>query len=156
MQPLTLEQLRAAARAGGVASVTLKAAGPAFVIAIATRSGGHGLLVTTRSKEPRRFTDLRKAMLLLRDIGIATAVVDAEGWTPDAPADGARRPDRAAALKRAHEAAAHDRWFRAEVERGLREADDPSAILYTHDQVVADTRATIDRIAGKKSRRRAR
>jgi predicted transcriptional regulator len=30
------------------------------------------------------------------------------------------------AVREASEAAAHDAWFRAEVEEGLREADDPS------------------------------
>src|SRR3546814_8246120 len=39
---------------------------------------------------------------------------------------GATRPDAAARMKRAHEAAAHDAWFRAEVDAGIKEADDPA------------------------------
>src|SRR3546814_5478553 len=34
---------------------------------------------------------------------------------------GATRPDAAARMKRAHEAAAHDAWFRAEVDAGIKE-----------------------------------
>jgi hypothetical protein len=156
MQALTLEQLRAASQSGGIESITLRAEGGAFVLAVATRSGDHGLLVTTRRKEPRRFADLRKAMLLLRGLGIATARVDTSDWNPEATGTRAARPDRAVAMKRAHEAAAHDRWFRAEVEQGLREADDASATFISHDRVMADMKTTIDRIARRKRRGRAR
>jgi hypothetical protein len=149
MQILTLEQLRATIRAGGIASVTLKAEGGAFLVAVATRSGSDGLLVTTRTKEPRRFADLRKAMLLLREMGIATVQVDATRWNPDEIGTGTTRPDRAAAMKHAHEAAAHDRWFRAQVEEGLREADDPAAVTLPHEQVMAEMKATIHRVAAK-------
>src|SRR5262245_35993269 len=79
------EPVRSAAQnqAGGITSVTLKAEGGAFVVAVATRSGDDGVLVTTHSEEPRRFTDLRKALLLLREMGIASVQVDATRWNPD-------------------------------------------------------------------------
>jgi len=156
MQTLTLEQLRATARAGGVASVTLKAEGGAFLVTVATRSGGDGLLITTRAKEPRRFADPRKAMLLLREMGIATARFDTSHWHPDKTSTGAPRPDRAVAMKRAHEAAAHDRWFRAQVEEGLREASDRATVTLPHARVMKDMKATIDRMVAKKKGTRAR
>jgi len=156
MQTLTLEQLRAATRAGGITSVTLKAAGRAFLIAVATRGEGDGLLVTTRTREPRRFADLRKAMLLLREIGIATAQVDATDWNPEDRASATRRPDRAAAMKHAHAAAAHDRWFRTQVADGLREADDPRTLTIPHEQVMAEMKTAIDRTASKRRGKRAR
>src|ERR1700689_3206261 len=141
MQTLTLEQLRATAQAGGVASVTLKAAGGTFLVAVATRSGGDGVLITTRTKEPRHFADPRKAMLLLRAMGIATAQLDISQWNPDETTIGTPRPDRAVALKRAHEAAAHDRWFRAQVEQGLREANDPATVMLPHARVMTEMKA---------------
>ncbi len=156
MQTLTLEQLRAAAQAGGIASVTLKAEGGAFFVTVATRSGEEGLLVTTRSREPRRFADLRKAMLLLREMKIAMAQVDARDWNPDETETGTPRPDRAVAMKRAHEAAAHDRWFRAQIEESLREADDPATITLPHEQVMAEVKTAIDRVVAEKSSGRAR
>jgi hypothetical protein len=48
----------------------------------------------------------------LRDLGLARFEVDAAGF--DAAA-GQQRPVRAEALKRAQQAAEHDRWFRAQV-----------------------------------------
>jgi hypothetical protein len=155
MQPLTLGQFRAATTAGGVTSVTLKADGGAFIITIATRNGGDGLLVTTRARQPRRFTDLGKAMLLLRDLGIVTALVDATAWEPELVEGGMPRPDRAAAMKQAHEAVLHDRWFRDQVMEGLREADDPATVPIPHDQVMREMKGVIDRIAGRKTRGRA-
>jgi hypothetical protein len=44
-----------------------------------------------------------------------------------------RRRDASAALKHAHRAAAHDKWFRAEVAKGLAEADDPATPWVSHD-----------------------
>jgi hypothetical protein len=52
-------------------------------------------------------------------------------------------------MKRAHEAAAHDRWFRAQVEEGLREADEPGAVTLPHEQVMAEMKAAIERVAAK-------
>jgi len=77
MQTLSLDQLRAATQAGGIVGVTLKAEGGTFVVAIATRKGDDGVLVTTRTKQLRRFIDLRRAIRLLREIGITTVKVDA-------------------------------------------------------------------------------
>jgi hypothetical protein len=48
------------------------------------------------------------------------------------------RPDTSAALKRAHAAAVHDKWFRAEVEQALQEADDPATEWIPHAVVKAD------------------
>jgi len=156
MQSLSLDQLRAATQAGGIASVTLKADGGAFVVAFATRNGDDGLLVTTRTRRPRRFSDLRKPMLLLLEMGIASMQVDATHRNPDEAAVGTTRPDRSEALKRAHEAAAHDRWFRAQLEEALREADEPGTVSIPHEQVMAEVKAAIDGAATKKNSRRAR
>jgi predicted transcriptional regulator len=42
------------------------------------------------------------------------------------------------AVDREREAREHDAWFRAEVERGLREADDPQVNRLPHDEVRAN------------------
>ncbi|MDA0559692.1 hypothetical protein [Burkholderia pseudomallei] len=41
-------------------------------------------------------------------------------------------------LKLLAEAAAHDRWFREEVQQGLEEASDPGTQWVSHDEVKAD------------------
>jgi hypothetical protein len=76
MQTMTLEQFRAMVDAGGVLSVTLKAQGAGFMVNVETRRG-EAVMVRARDKAPRRFVDPRKAMVLLRDLGIREARVGA-------------------------------------------------------------------------------
>ena len=63
MHSMTLEQLRATAAAGGVAGVTLKGQGGAFMLRIATRSGQDAVLAKARSTEPRRFGNPASAIV---------------------------------------------------------------------------------------------
>jgi predicted transcriptional regulator len=51
-------------------------------------------------------------------------------------------------VQRQREAREHDAWFRAQVQQAL---DDPRPGI-PHDAVIAETRAIIDRITGKKVR----
>ncbi len=121
MQNMTLEQLRSSVDSGGILSVTLKAEGSVFYVNAETRRGEEAVLVTTKSKSPRSFTDPRRALMLLRELGIREARLDARAWNPE-QGDLARysRPDRAVAMKRTHEAVEHDKWFREQVEIGLQ------------------------------------
>lgn len=136
MQQLTLEQFRATVEAGGVIAVTLRAQGAAFAVQAETRRGD-AVLVDSRRKQPRMFMDPRKAMLLLRDMGILNAKLDADAWRPD-QADVMRKPRPAAAaqMKAAHEAVEHDRWFREQVEIGLK--DMREGRVYGADEVFAE------------------
>jgi predicted transcriptional regulator len=52
-------------------------------------------------------------------------------------------------VQRQRETREHDAWFRAEVQRAL----DDSRPGIPHDDVMDDTRAIVDRIAGRKLRR---
>ena len=51
---------------------------------------------------------------------------------------GKTRPDRAEAMRRAHEAAAHDKWFRDQIEEAIKEADDPNTEWVPHEVVKQD------------------
>jgi len=74
---------------------------------------------------------LRKDLKIVRIDGI-----DASRHSePEAGRRG--RPDQAARMRHAHEAAAHDAWFRAEVEAGLEDADDPNTPWIPHEEVMA-------------------
>lgn len=55
------------------------------------------------------------------------------------------RPDAAARMKRAHEAAAYAAWFRAQVDAGIKEADDPATQWVSHEDVM-------DRLAKRRTR----
>lgn len=51
------------------------------------------------------------------------------------------------------ERADYDAWLDADLEQRLREADDPATKWIPHEQVVAETRALIDRIAEARARK---
>ena len=129
MQTMNLEQLKATTLAGGVTGITLRGDGAAFVLHIQTQRG-EAIMVTSR-QQPRRFTDPRRALQVLRGIGWNECRVDAADWrAEDRRLTKTTRPDRSVALKAAHEAAQHDadydRWFRAKAQAAL---DDPRPVI---------------------------
>lgn len=86
-------------------------------------------LAAQRSRQVRLFKRMETLVSYLKDVGISQFDVDAADYA----AESSKRPDRADALKRAHEAAEHDRWFREQVQIGLREADDPSTVWISNE-----------------------
>ena len=139
MLSMTLEQLRATASAGGVVGVTLKGRGSGFFIEIATRSGQDAFLVKARSIEPRRFGSPNSALIVLRDLGIAVAQIDATNWNPDQKEVTQNRDSRAQAMRQAHEAAAYNQWLAGEIQASI---DDPRASI-PHDEVMSEMDADI-------------
>lgn len=146
MHSMTLEQLRATARAGGVKGVTLKAQGGGFFVEIATRSGQDAFLVKARSTEPRRFGNPTSALIVLRDVGIAVAQLDATNWDPDQKDMTRSRRNRAEAMRGAHEAAAYNQWLAGEIQASI---DDPRPSI-PHDEVMAEMDADIAALPRKK------
>ena len=139
MQSMTLEQLRATVSAGGVVGVTLKGRGGGFFLEITTRSGHDAILSKARSTEPRRFGNPTSALVVLRDLGIAVAQLDATDWSPDQKDMSQSRQDRAQAMREAHEAAAYTRWVAAELQASI---DDPRLSI-PHEQVMAEMDADL-------------
>lgn len=95
-------------------------------------------LGTQRTDKPRTWRSLdtcmdylRTELRIVRVDGIDASQYSVEGVHLR------RRQDSAARLKAAHEAAAHDRWFREQVEIGLREADDPATEWVSDDEARA-------------------
>ncbi len=148
MRSMTLEQLRAAVSAGGVMGVTLKGQGCGFFMEIATRSGQDAILSKARSTEPRRFGSPSSALIVLRDIGIAVAKLDATNWNPDQKEVTQSRESRAQAMRGAHEAAAYNQWLAAEIQESI---DDPrSSILHKEVMARMDARIARHKAAGGK------
>lgn len=139
MQSMTLEQLRATASAGGVVGVTLKGQGSGFFMEIATRSGQDAFLVKARSTEPRRFGSPNSALIVLRDVGITVAQLDATNWDPDQKEVTQNRDSRAHAMRQAHEAAAYNQWLAGEIQASI---DDPRPNI-PHDEIMAEMDAGI-------------
>lgn len=146
MQSMTLEQLRAAVGAGGVVGVTLRGQGSGFFVEIATRSGQETVLAKARSSEPRRFGNPASALLVLRDVGIAVARLDATAWDPASKDMRRSRGSQAEALRAVHRAAAHARQLAADIEASLADAR-PNL---SHDDVMAEMEADIAALAARR------
>lgn len=85
-------------------------------------------LAATRG-QPKTFRQFETLASYLKQLGIVEYRVNAAEFEPGATEKTA--PDRRSVtaserMKRAHEAAAHDAWFREQVRLGLAEADDPA------------------------------
>jgi hypothetical protein len=94
-------------------------------------------LAAQRTGKLRLFRKLETVMAYLKALGISRFEVDASGYDAEQAKTHHKRPDRAEALKRAHEAAAHDVWFRDQVQQALDAADRPDAVFIPHEQVKA-------------------
>ena len=83
----------------------------------------------------RSFKKFETLVGYLKGIGIAEYRVNAANYDPAALKTHTIRPDSAARLRSAHEAAAYNKWFLAEVEAGIKEADDPNTVMVQHAEV---------------------
>lgn len=79
MEHFTLEQLRAAIASGAVLSITLEGVGDSFAVRISMRKCV-AVLVTTNSGRRRTFADPRRALSLIKELGIADVKVDTRKW----------------------------------------------------------------------------
>ncbi len=142
MEHVTLAELRATSDAGKVLGVTLKAEGGSFEMQIKTGTGMVTLVKTRSKTAPRRFPDPRKALLLLHEIGIHQTRVDSQNWRPDEP-DSERqpRPDRAQAMKAAHEALSRTDWLQQKLARSIADSEE----RISHDDVMKNAQALIDK-----------
>ena len=91
-----------------------------------------------RSDKPRMWRSLDSCVdYLKRELHIARfELLDATNYS-DVPLVGKSRADASERLRKAHEAAAHDKWFREQVEIGLAEADDPATEWVTNEEANA-------------------
>ena len=103
------------------------------------------------------FKKLETLVGYLKGVGISTFDVDAGNFDPRSVTTYSR-PDASEALKRAHAAAAHDKWFREQVAQGIKEADDAATRWVSNQTVKAESSqrraAWRKRAAGQSSRRR--
>ena len=104
---------------GNRASVVVAERGWNVVI----RSGAGQAMLTSQRGKPRLFASTDSAISFLQRLGVSEILVDVRDLDPLRKRTRAARPDRAAALKQAHEAAEYDRWFREQVQIGIESAD---------------------------------
>ena len=94
-------------------------------------------LAAQRSHQVRIFRKLETLVAYLKAVGIPRFDVDAVNYDPHTTT--AKRPDRAAAMKDAHAAAAYTKWLKAEVQEAI---DDTSPTI-PHDEAMRQVRAAI-------------
>ncbi len=89
-------------------------------------------LAAQRSHQVRIFRKFETLVTYLKGVGIDRFDVDAVNYDAASLKMTRTRPDSAAAMKRAHEAAAYDKWLKAEVQEAI---DDPSPGI-PHEEVM--------------------
>lgn len=112
--------LRHLVSAGAVCSAAAVADGDSWAVVVHVGRQDK-TVVATNSQKVRTFRHLDSLVKYLRELGIRRFEADATDYDPEARS--VQRPDRAVALKRAHDAAKHDEWFREQVRQGLEEAE---------------------------------
>lgn len=115
MKTFTLNEARSAAQSGGVLNANLKPIGGSFSIEFETRNGA-AVLIASVSKEIRRFSNPIKAFEIIKNLGLDGGRFSLAQWSPgERELDRQKRPDRAIALREAHEAAAYNTWLTEKV-----------------------------------------
>ena len=104
-----------------------------------------GVEKTLRSKNGhnvRNWANLNSVAKYLAELGIRKFETDATNYDPNQKT--LTRPDKSAALKRAHQAAEYDQWFREQVQAAI---DDPRPSV-PHDEAVRKMEAELTRRIG--------
>jgi hypothetical protein len=139
MKTFTLSEARSATQSGSVLNVNLTPTGSTFSIEFET-SNGVAVLIASVSKKVRRFANPIKAFEIIRDLGLQGGRFSVTDWRPNERAfDRPVRPDRALAMREAHEAADIKRTLEARIKK----ADSPNAIWHDHDQMFDEIEASL-------------
>lgn len=109
-----------------------------WFIQIKSKQGSH-TLIAERSKAPRVFRRMETAADYLRTLGVTTFIVENMLETKTTTPPKRARPDVSNSLRRTFaNAADYEQWFRAEVEAGVAEADDPNGEWISNEVVMND------------------
>ncbi len=110
-------------------------------------------VLAAKRGDVRNFARFETLVGYLKKMGIAKYQVDATQYDPATVKETRFREDAAERMRHAHEAAAHDKWFRAQVEQALAEADDPATVWLSNEEVKAHSaarRAEWAKLAGER------
>jgi hypothetical protein len=136
METISHKTFVSLARAGALTGVTLAAHGRSWSVVARVKKTLYA--IEAKRGGPREFAKPETAIKYLSGLGIKKYEVDASEYDPDAKPKNSR-PDAAVKLRQAHEAVEHDKWFREQVEIGLKEADSHEAVW--HDAADVEARA---------------
>lgn len=143
--PATVDHLTLSRLVEGGAVQAAHVVGQAGGWALSVKYGvAERFLAAQRTGKLRLFRKLETVTLYLKDLGISRFDVDASGYDTEIAKAHRTRPDRAEALKRTHEAAEHDAWFRQQVQEALDRAESADAVFSPHDEVMERINARLD------------
>lgn len=125
-----LATLRELATAGSVRSVSV--VGQKGGYAVNVRYGLAERILAGKDGSARTFASIDSAARTLREVGIASFDVDAVNYEEGRLRR--PRPDLAERMRKKHQAAAHDTWFRSQVQASL---DKPEPHFTPHAEVKA-------------------
>jgi hypothetical protein len=111
-ETITHATLRELAQAGAVRQASAVAFGDRWAIVVAY-GGVQKTLAARNSRQIRSWANLNSVVKYLAELGIRKFDTDATNYDPSQKT--IERPDKSITLKRAHEAAAHRKWFREQV-----------------------------------------
>ncbi|MEW8314351.1 MAG: hypothetical protein AB2669_19630 [Candidatus Thiodiazotropha endolucinida] len=124
--------LSALVEAGAIRSATAVGQGNHWTLVVHYGSADK-TLQAKNSRQVRTWTKLDSLVKYLRKLGIRKFDTDATNYDPEQQST-QKRPDKAEALKKAHQAAKHDAWFCDQVQQGIEEA--ARGVLVSHDEAV--------------------
>jgi len=113
---------------------------------IVGQPGGWGVIIqygmTERALAAKRgamriFRKFETLVAYLKGLGITRYQVDASQFDADATKTGRQRADASERMAAAHEAAAYDKCFRAEIAQAIAEADDPATEWVSNEEASA-------------------
>ena len=137
MKTFTFDQARSAVASGGVLSANLRPVGSKFTLEFETRYG-NVMLITSVSKEVRRFGNPGKAFEVVRELGLEGGRYSVVQWRPEErDIDRSPRPDRSAQLRQAHAAAA----LKQTLDSRIALANSPSATWHNAEDAFAEVEA---------------
>ncbi|UVL61417.1 hypothetical protein LOY54_26020 [Pseudomonas sp. B21-032] len=115
-----------------------------WAVQVSARDQEH-ILTAQRSGNVRLFKKLETLVSYLQALGIDYFKVDTSSYDPET-LQTYQRPDRAQALKTAHEAAAYETWFSAQVEASLQDTtpsieDDEARRLFAERRAALKARS---------------
>jgi hypothetical protein len=97
----------------------------------------HKVLATTPSNKIRTWAKMDTLIEYVAKLGIKNLEADLSSYSSKRSLS-RKRPDRAEAMRKTHEAAKHDEWFRKEVIDGLALAESRDAVWTSSDEVRAN------------------
>jgi len=127
----------------------LSEAGAVRGACVVGQPGGWGVVIqygtTERTLAAKRgaariFKKFETLASYLKTVGIEEFKTDTRRFDPATTLKPTpQRTDAAERMRQTHAAAAHDKWFRAQVEQGLKEADDPNTQWVSNEAVMAES-----------------